>query len=150
VADNRGRRRDRRRHNLSLSFSFLFLPLFHFFFFPFIPFFLSLFFSPLLLLPSSAPERCSARATPPAWLPYARLAAPGTGRLLPRVHPHPCARPRTTRACTTRRTARRAARLSHPIYRNINRAIIYAPGSSHAYIQQIIKISQRMSGITLI
>jgi hypothetical protein len=31
--------------------------------------------------------------------------------------------------------------LSHPIYKNINRAIIYAPGSSHAYIQQIIKIS---------
>jgi hypothetical protein len=26
--------------------------------------------------------------------------------------------------------------LSHPIYKNINRAIIYAPGSSHAYIQQ--------------
>jgi hypothetical protein len=23
--------------------------------------------------------------------------------------------------------------LSHPIYKNINRAIIYAPGSSHAY-----------------
>jgi hypothetical protein len=40
--------------------------------------------------------------------------------------------------------------LSHPIYKNINRAIIYAPGSSHAYIQQIIKISQHMSGITLI
>jgi hypothetical protein len=35
--------------------------------------------------------------------------------------------------------------LSHPIYKNINRAIIYAPGSSHAYIQQIIKISQHMS-----
>jgi hypothetical protein len=27
-------------------------------------------------------------------------------------------------------------KLSHPIYKNINRAIIYAPGSSHAYIQQ--------------
>jgi hypothetical protein len=26
--------------------------------------------------------------------------------------------------------------LSHPIYKDINRAIIYAPGSSHAYIQQ--------------
>jgi hypothetical protein len=26
--------------------------------------------------------------------------------------------------------------MSHPIYKNINRAIIYAPGSSHAYIQQ--------------
>jgi hypothetical protein len=26
--------------------------------------------------------------------------------------------------------------LSHLIYKNINRAIIYAPGSSHAYIQQ--------------
>jgi hypothetical protein len=26
--------------------------------------------------------------------------------------------------------------VSHPIYKNINRAIIYAPGSSHAYIQQ--------------
>jgi hypothetical protein len=26
--------------------------------------------------------------------------------------------------------------LSHPIYKNINRAIIYASGSSHAYIQQ--------------
>jgi hypothetical protein len=26
--------------------------------------------------------------------------------------------------------------LSHPIYKNINRAIIYVPGSSHAYIQQ--------------
>jgi hypothetical protein len=39
--------------------------------------------------------------------------------------------------------------LSHPIYKNINRAIIYAPGSSHAYIQQIIKISQHMSEITL-
>jgi hypothetical protein len=25
--------------------------------------------------------------------------------------------------------------LSHPIYKNINRAIIYAPGSSHAYMQ---------------
>jgi hypothetical protein len=25
--------------------------------------------------------------------------------------------------------------MSHPIYKNINRAIIYAPGSSHAYIQ---------------
>jgi hypothetical protein len=25
--------------------------------------------------------------------------------------------------------------VSHPIYKNINRAIIYAPGSSHAYIQ---------------
>jgi hypothetical protein len=25
--------------------------------------------------------------------------------------------------------------LSHPIYKDINRAIIYAPGSSHAYIQ---------------
>jgi hypothetical protein len=37
--------------------------------------------------------------------------------------------------------------LSHPIYKNINRAIIYAPGSSHAYIQQIIKISQHMSRI---
>jgi hypothetical protein len=24
--------------------------------------------------------------------------------------------------------------MSHPIYKNINRAIIYAPGSSHAYI----------------
>jgi hypothetical protein len=40
--------------------------------------------------------------------------------------------------------------MSHPIYKNINRAIIYAPGSSHAYIQQIIKISQHMSRITLI
>jgi hypothetical protein len=38
--------------------------------------------------------------------------------------------------------------VSHPIYKNINRAIIYAPGSSHAYIQQIIKISQHMSRIT--
>jgi hypothetical protein len=28
------------------------------------------------------------------------------------------------------------AYLSNPIYKNINRAIIYAPGSSHAYIQQ--------------
>jgi hypothetical protein len=28
------------------------------------------------------------------------------------------------------------AKLSHPIYKNINRAIIYAPGSSRAYIQQ--------------
>jgi hypothetical protein len=37
--------------------------------------------------------------------------------------------------------------LSHPIYKNINRAIIYASGSSHAYIQQIIKISQHMSRI---
>jgi hypothetical protein len=37
--------------------------------------------------------------------------------------------------------------LSHPIYKDINRAIIYAPGSSHAYIQQIIKISQHMSRI---
>jgi hypothetical protein len=37
--------------------------------------------------------------------------------------------------------------LSHPIYKNINRAIIYAPGSSHAYIQQIIKISPHMSRI---
>jgi hypothetical protein len=37
--------------------------------------------------------------------------------------------------------------VSHPIYKNINRAIIYAPGSSHAYIQQIIKISQHMSRI---
>jgi hypothetical protein len=37
--------------------------------------------------------------------------------------------------------------LSHPIYKNINRAIIYAPGSSHAYIQQIIKISQHMPRI---
>jgi hypothetical protein len=37
--------------------------------------------------------------------------------------------------------------LSHPIYKNINRAIIYALGSSHAYIQQIIKISQHMSRI---
>jgi hypothetical protein len=26
--------------------------------------------------------------------------------------------------------------VSHPIYKNINQAIIYAPGSSHAYIQQ--------------
>jgi hypothetical protein len=26
--------------------------------------------------------------------------------------------------------------LSHPIYKDINRAIIYAPGSSHTYIQQ--------------
>jgi hypothetical protein len=26
--------------------------------------------------------------------------------------------------------------LSHPIYKNINRVIIYAPGSSHTYIQQ--------------
>jgi hypothetical protein len=26
--------------------------------------------------------------------------------------------------------------MSHPIYKNINRAIIYAPGSSHAYIRQ--------------
>jgi hypothetical protein len=26
--------------------------------------------------------------------------------------------------------------VSHPIYKNINRAIIYAPGSSHTYIQQ--------------
>jgi hypothetical protein len=26
--------------------------------------------------------------------------------------------------------------LSQPIYKDINRAIIYAPGSSHAYIQQ--------------
>jgi hypothetical protein len=26
--------------------------------------------------------------------------------------------------------------LSHPIYKDINRAIIYASGSSHAYIQQ--------------
>jgi hypothetical protein len=39
------------------------------------------------------------------------------------------------------------APVSHPIYKNINRAIIYAPGSSHAYIQQIIKISQHMSRI---
>jgi hypothetical protein len=39
------------------------------------------------------------------------------------------------------------ATLSHPIYNNINRAIIYAPRSSHAYIQQIIKISQHMSRI---
>jgi hypothetical protein len=31
--------------------------------------------------------------------------------------------------------------------KNINRAIIYTPGSSHAYIQQIIKISQHMSRI---
>jgi hypothetical protein len=38
-------------------------------------------------------------------------------------------------------------RMSRPIYKNINRAIIYAPGSSHAYIQQIIKISQHMSRI---
>jgi hypothetical protein len=37
--------------------------------------------------------------------------------------------------------------LSHPIYKNKNRAIIYAPGSSLAYIQQIIKISQHMSRI---
>jgi hypothetical protein len=37
--------------------------------------------------------------------------------------------------------------VSHPIYKNINRAIIYAAGSSHAYIQQIIKISQHMSRI---
>jgi hypothetical protein len=29
-----------------------------------------------------------------------------------------------------------ADNMSHPIYKNINRAIIYAPGSSHAYIQQ--------------
>jgi hypothetical protein len=43
------------------------------------------------------------------------------------------------------RNRARAAHLSHPIYKNINRAIIYAPGSSHAYIQQIIKISQHMS-----
>jgi hypothetical protein len=43
-----------------------------------------------------------------------------------------------------------APAMSHPIYKNINRAIINAPGSSHAYIQQIIKISQHMSGITLI
>jgi hypothetical protein len=42
------------------------------------------------------------------------------------------------------------ASLSHPIYKDINRAIIYAPGSSHTYIQQIIKISQHMPGITLI
>jgi predicted nucleic acid-binding Zn-ribbon protein len=41
-------------------------------------------------------------------------------------------------------------KVSHPIYKNINRAIIYAPGSSHAYIQQIIKISQHMSRIILI
>jgi hypothetical protein len=40
--------------------------------------------------------------------------------------------------------------LSHPIYKDINRAIIYASGSSHTYIQQIIKISQHMPGITLI
>jgi hypothetical protein len=33
------------------------------------------------------------------------------------------------------RSRLRAWRLSHPIYKNINRAIIYAPGSSHAYIQ---------------
>jgi hypothetical protein len=26
-------------------------------------------------------------------------------------------------------------RLSHPIYKDINRAIIYVPGSSHAHIQ---------------
>jgi hypothetical protein len=37
--------------------------------------------------------------------------------------------------------------MSHPIYKNINRAIIYAPGLSHAYIQQIIKISQHMSRV---
>jgi hypothetical protein len=37
--------------------------------------------------------------------------------------------------------------LLHPIYKNINRAIIYASGSSHTYIQQIIKISQHMSRI---
>jgi hypothetical protein len=37
--------------------------------------------------------------------------------------------------------------VSHPIYKNINRAIIYAPESSHTYIQQIIKISQHMSRI---
>jgi hypothetical protein len=40
-----------------------------------------------------------------------------------------------------------SSKLSHPIYKNINRAIIYAPGSSHAYIQQIIKISQHMSRV---
>jgi hypothetical protein len=28
------------------------------------------------------------------------------------------------------------SQVSHPIYKDINRAIIYAPGSSHAYIQQ--------------
>jgi hypothetical protein len=27
------------------------------------------------------------------------------------------------------------ASMSHPIYKDINRAIIYAPGSSHTYIQ---------------
>jgi hypothetical protein len=33
------------------------------------------------------------------------------------------------------RWGRRTSAVSHPIYKNINRAIIYAPGSSHAYIQ---------------
>jgi hypothetical protein len=45
------------------------------------------------------------------------------------------------------RTGTMTESLSHQIYKNINRAIIYAPGSSHAYIQQIIKISQHMSRI---
>jgi hypothetical protein len=38
-------------------------------------------------------------------------------------------------AITLARCRHRAA-LSHSIYKDINRAIIYAPGSSHAYIQQ--------------
>jgi hypothetical protein len=33
-----------------------------------------------------------------------------------------------------RRLEKVSAKMSHPIYKNINRAIIYAPGSSHAYI----------------
>jgi hypothetical protein len=37
---------------------------------------------------------------------------------------------------TTSRVAAPGVVLSHPIYKDINRAIIYAPGSSHAYIQQ--------------
>jgi flagellar biosynthesis/type III secretory pathway chaperone len=38
--------------------------------------------------------------------------------------------------CAAWRKPRPNTKVSHPIYKNINRAIIYAPGSSHAYIQQ--------------
>jgi hypothetical protein len=73
----------------------------------------------------------------PAVVKSAPLFPPRPPRAAAPLLPHPL----------DRRRLGLVAPLSHPIYKNINRAIIYAPGSSHAYIQQIIKISQHMSQI---
>jgi hypothetical protein len=64
----------------------------------------------------------------------------GHGRVAP-------ARAPAARHGRVRGPATGAAPLSHPIYKNINRAIIYASGSGHAYTQQIIKISQHVSRV---